>query len=59
MNDATGVARPESEQELSHLLTLSARTLAHLVLQTVEMPEEEDLAYDHGSLYRVEGGGRQ
>jgi purine nucleoside phosphorylase len=56
VNYATGVAGPESEQELSHLLTLSARTLAHLVLKAVELLEEEDLASDHGFLYRVGGG---
>jgi 5'-methylthioadenosine phosphorylase len=56
VNYATGVADPESEQELSHLLTLSAKTLARLVLQTLEMLQEEDLACDHGFLYRVEGG---
>lgn len=56
VNYATGVEKSESKQELSHLLALSAKTLAHLVLQTVEMLEEEDLAYDHGFLYRVEGG---
>ncbi|MGI8858846.1 MAG: MTAP family purine nucleoside phosphorylase [Rubrobacteraceae bacterium] len=54
VNYATGVA--ESEQRLRHLLTLSARTLTRLVLWTVEMLEDEDLAYEHGFLYRVEGG---
>jgi 5'-methylthioadenosine phosphorylase len=56
VNYATGVAEPESEQELSRLLTLSARTLTKLVLRTVEVLEEQDLVYDHGFLYRVEGG---
>ena len=56
MNYATGVAEPESKEELSHQLALSARILTRLVLQTVETLKEEDLAYDHGFLYRVEGG---
>ncbi len=56
VNYATGVAGPESEQELSHLLALSAKTLTRLVLRAVEVLEEQDLIYDHGFLYRVEGG---
>jgi 5'-methylthioadenosine phosphorylase len=56
VNYATGVAGPESEQELSHLLSLSAKTLTRLVLRAVEVLEEQDLIYDHGFLYRVEGG---
>src|SRR5918997_37948 len=48
VNYATGVAEPESEQELSRLLTLSAKTLTKLVLRTVEVLEEQDLVYDHG-----------
>jgi 5'-methylthioadenosine phosphorylase len=56
VNYATGVAEPESEQELSHLLALSAKTLARLVLRAVEVLEEQDLICDHGFLYRVEGG---
>jgi 5'-methylthioadenosine phosphorylase len=56
VNYATGVAQPESEQELSRLLALSAKTLARLILRTVEVLEEQDLVYDHGFLYRVEGG---
>ncbi len=56
VNYATGVAEPESEQEMSRLLTLSAKTLTKLVLRTVEVLEEQDLVYDHGFIYRVEGG---
>jgi 5'-methylthioadenosine phosphorylase len=56
VNYATGVAGPESEQALSHLLALSAKTLTRLVLQAVEVLEEQDLIYDYGFLYRVEGG---
>jgi 5'-methylthioadenosine phosphorylase len=55
INYATGVAEPESEQELRRQLALSAKTLPRLVLRTVEMLGEEDLAYDYGFLYRVEG----
>ena len=56
VNYATGVAGPESEQELSHLLALSAKTLTRLVLRAAEVLEEQDLIYDHGFLYRIEGG---
>lgn len=56
VNYATGVVEPDSEQELSRLLTLSAKTLTKLVLRTVEVLEEQDLVYDHGFIYRVEGG---
>jgi hypothetical protein len=56
VNYATGVAEPESEEELDRLLSLSARVLPQLVLRTVEMLEEEDLGFDHGYVYRVEGG---
>jgi 5'-methylthioadenosine phosphorylase len=56
VNYATGVAEPESEQELSHLLALSAKTLTRLVLRAAEVLEEQDLTYEHGFLYRVEGG---
>jgi len=56
VNYATGVAEPESEQELNDLLALSSKVLPRLVLRTVEMLEEQDLIYDHGYVYRVEGG---
>jgi 5'-methylthioadenosine phosphorylase len=56
VNYATGVAEPESKEELDSLLSLSARVLPRLVLRTVEMLEEEDLGFDHGYVYRVEGG---
>jgi 5'-methylthioadenosine phosphorylase len=56
VNYATGVAKPESEQELSHLLALSAKTLTKLVLRAAEVLEEQDLLYDHGFLYRIEDG---
>lgn len=56
MNYATGISEPEPEKELGRLLALSAEVLTRLVLRTVEVLEEEDLIYDHGYVYRVEGG---
>lgn len=56
VNYATGIAEPEGKEELDRLLSLSARVLPRLVLRTVEMLEEEDLGFDHGYVYRVEGG---
>ncbi len=56
VNYATGVSRPETEEELGYLLALSAEVLTRLVLRTVEVSGEEDLRYDHGYVYRVEGG---
>ena len=55
VNYATGVA-PSSREELDRLLALSTRVLPRLLLQTVEALEEEDLTFDHGYVYRVEGG---
>jgi 5'-methylthioadenosine phosphorylase len=56
VNYATGVAEPEPKEELDRLLALSVRVLPRLVFRTVEMLEEEDLAFDHGYVYRVDGG---
>jgi purine nucleoside phosphorylase len=56
VNYATGVAELESKEELDRLLSLSATVLPRLVLQTVEMLEEKDLTFDHGYVYRFEGG---
>lgn len=56
VNYATGVAVPERKEELDRLLALSARVLPRLVLRTIEMLEEKDFAFDHGYVYRVEGG---
>jgi 5'-methylthioadenosine phosphorylase len=56
VNYATGVAEREPKEELDRLLALSARVLPRLVFQTVEMLEEEDLTFDHGYVYRVDGG---
>jgi 5'-methylthioadenosine phosphorylase len=56
VNYATGAAEPEPEEELSRLLKLSTEVLPRLVLRTVEMLEEKDLTFDHGYVYRMEGG---
>jgi len=56
VNYATGVAKPEPREELDRLLALSAEVLPRIVLRTVEMLEEKDLTFDHGYVYRVEGG---
>jgi 5'-methylthioadenosine phosphorylase len=55
VNYATGVSHSRRE-ELDELLGLSAEVLPRVVLRTVEMLEEEDLTFDHGYVYRVEGG---
>ena len=56
VNYATGVARHETREELSRLLALSSEVTPRLVLKAVEMLEEEDLMFDNGYVYRVEGG---
>ena len=55
VNYATGVSR-SSREDLDRLLALSTEVLPRLVLRTVETLEEEDLTFDHGYVYRVEGG---
>ncbi len=55
VNYATGVSQ-SSRGELDRLLALSTEVLPRLVLRTVEMLEEGDLTFDHGYVYRVEGG---
>ncbi len=56
VNYATGVAEPETGEELGRLLALSSEVLPQLVLRATEMLEEEDLVFDHGYVYRVDGG---
>ena len=56
VNYATGAAEPEPKEDLDRLLALSAKLLPRLVLRTVEMLEERDLGFEHGYVYRVEGG---
>lgn len=59
VNYATGIAEPEPKEELERLIALSAKVLPWLVLRAVETLEEEDLAFDHGYVYRVEGMNRR
>ena len=54
VNYATGVAEVEPKEELNRLHTLAARTLPGIILRTVEMLKEDDLAYDYGYVYRFE-----
>lgn len=56
VNRATGVGEPESKEALDSMLALSTRVLPKLVVRTVEMLEEEDLSFDYGYVYRIEGG---
>jgi purine nucleoside phosphorylase len=56
VNYATGVAEHEKREELGRLLALSSEVLPGLVLRATEMLEEEDLVFNHGYVYRVEGG---
>jgi 5'-methylthioadenosine phosphorylase len=56
VNYATGVAELESKEELDRLLSLSAKVLPRIALRTVEVLEEKDLTFDHGYVYRFEGG---
>lgn len=56
VNYATGIAEPEPKEELDCLLALSARVLSRLVLRVVETLEEQDFAFDHGYVYRIERG---
>lgn len=54
VNYATGTAAPEPKEELDNRLALAAQVLPRLVLRAVERIEEEDLAFDHGYVYRFE-----
>jgi purine nucleoside phosphorylase len=56
VNYATGVAEPETREDLGRLLARCSEVLPRLVLQAAEMLEEEDLAFDHAYVYRVDGG---
>ena len=57
VNYATGVSPTEPRrEELDRLLALSTRVLPQILLETVETLEGEDLLFDHGYVYRVEGG---
>jgi purine nucleoside phosphorylase len=56
VNYATGISSHSRTEELDGLLALSTEVLPRIVLRTVEMLEEEDLTFEHGYVYRVEGG---
>lgn len=58
VNYASGVAGVSEGQreDLDRLLALSAEILPRIVLRTVETLESEDLAFEYGYVYRVEGG---
>jgi 5'-methylthioadenosine phosphorylase len=55
VNYATGISESRAD-ELNRLLALSTEVLPRIVLRAAETLEEEDLAFDHGYVYRVEGG---
>ena len=54
VNYATGVAPPESEEDLERLITLSANVLPSLVLRTAEMLVAEDMVFEYGYVYRFD-----
>lgn len=56
VNRATGVGEPETKEDLDRQLTLSKEVLPKLLLRTIEALEEEDFTFDHGYVYRMEGG---
>ena len=55
VNYATGVSESRRE-DLDRLLALATEVLPKLVLRTAETLEQKDLAFDHGYVYRMEGG---
>lgn len=56
VNYATGVGDPETKEDLDRRLALSKDVLPKLLLRSIESLEEEDYAFDHGYVYRMEGG---
>ena len=50
------VDSPEPEGEMDRLFGLSKKVLPRLLLRTVETLIEKDFIFDHGYVYRVEGG---
>ncbi len=56
VNYATGISAPESEEELERYIRLSIDVLPRLVLRAAELVEEGDLTFEHGYVYRVDGG---
>jgi purine nucleoside phosphorylase len=55
VNYATGISESRAD-ELDRLLALSTEVLPRVVIRAAETLEEEDLTFDHGYVYRVEGG---
>ncbi|HZY65681.1 MAG: MTAP family purine nucleoside phosphorylase [Actinomycetota bacterium] len=56
VNYATKMGEPETKEDLERRLALSKGVLARLLLHTIETLEKEDLAFDYGYVYRMEGG---
>ncbi len=56
VNYATGVREPEPKKDLDRRLALSKKALPRLLLRTIDALEKEDLAFDYGYVYRMEGG---
>ena len=55
VNNAIGEGS-DPEPSIASMVALSADVLPRLLLKTVETLREEDLIFDHGYVYRVEGG---
>lgn len=56
VNYTPGAGDTGTKEDLDRLLALSKEVLPRLVLRTIESLQEEDLAFDYGYVYRVEGG---
>ncbi len=56
VNYTPGAGDPGTQEDLAALLSRSREVLPRLLLRTAETLEKEDFAYDHGYVYRVEGG---
>lgn len=56
VNYATGVSAPEPEEVLARWLSRSTEVLPTLVLRAAELMVGEDLTFDHGYVFRVDGG---
>lgn len=56
VNYAPGVGEAGTREDLERRLQLSKRVLPRLIFRTVELIGENDFVFDHGYVYRVEGG---
>ena len=56
VNYATGVAGHESREELGRLLALSSEVMPRLILRSAELLDGDDMVFEHGYVYRVDGG---